>query len=59
MISIITPFTKTHQKVLLEAYESLKKQTYGDWEWVLVPNRGGRVPEVIKSDARIRILVIY
>lgn len=41
MISIITP---THNpKYLEEAYESLKAQTFQDWEWIIIPNNGAKV----------------
>ena len=36
MFSFFTPLYKTNLKYFKEAYESLKKQTYNNWEWVLV-----------------------
>lgn len=55
MISIITPFSKTHEPYLQEAYESIKEQTYRDFEWVLVPNGGGVVPDNIKAEPWVKI----
>jgi O-antigen biosynthesis protein len=49
MISIITPFGKTHAPYLVEAGESLKAQTDQDFEWVLIPNGGAEVPPAVKG----------
>lgn len=49
-------FTPTHRPAyLMEAYQSLCKQTAGDWEWVIVENNGGRVPDFLRDDSRIII----
>lgn len=40
MISVFTP--SHNPRFLNECYESLRKQTYSDWEWVVVLNRGAR-----------------
>lgn len=40
---------------LHEAYDSLRSQTYTEWEWVLVPNSGAVIPDDIASDPRVRI----
>jgi len=53
MISIFTP-THRDGTYLLETYESLKEQTYPEWQWVIVPNNGGIVP--FFDDARIKIV---
>lgn len=53
LVSIITP---THRVDYLgEAWESLKRQTATNWEWVLVPNNGAVIPEEIAADSRVRI----
>lgn len=53
LVSIITP---THRVDYLgEAWESLKKQTHTDWEWVLVPNNGAVIPEEMAADPRVKI----
>jgi glycosyltransferase involved in cell wall biosynthesis len=50
--SLITP---THSvKYLMELYDSLKSQTYKDWEWVIWLNNGltkEDLPEPIKADS--------
>ena len=58
MISVITPVHKTSTPYLVEAYASLCAQTHGDWEWVLCPNAGGRVPLSFSDDLRIRVYPI-
>ena len=35
MISIITPTYETSPEVLARTWESLKKQTFTDWEWIV------------------------
>lgn len=52
MISVITPTHDT--KYLAETWQSLKAQTFTDWEWVLVPN-GALIPEELLTHARVRV----
>jgi len=48
MLSIITP---THRPTHLQRlYESIKAQTYKDFEWVVVPNNGADVSFLPKED---------
>ena len=52
--------TATHLKnaYLDELYESLKEQTYSDWEWVLYLNGGASIeslPQEIIDDSRVRV----
>jgi glycosyltransferase involved in cell wall biosynthesis len=54
-ISIVTPFAKTHERFLVETYESLKEQTFENWEWLLLANGGGMVPEYIAKDQRVKV----
>lgn len=54
----ISVFTPTHKLANTEGYlerlyESLKLQTYSDWEWVVVPNNGGSCPDF--KDDRVKI----
>ena len=50
-------FTPTHNvKWLGDAYRSLLKQTFKDWEWVLVPNSGAIIPSEISLDERVRVI---
>lgn len=55
MISVISPFHKPIQKHLQDTYESLKKQSFKDWQWVLIPNAGGEVPIGFETDSRIKV----
>jgi SAM-dependent methyltransferase len=56
MLSITTPVHSTGVKYLHEAWESLKSQTYQDYEWVIVPNRGAVIPQDILDDPKV---VVY
>ena len=54
MISVFTP---THDSSFLSmVYQSLSRQTYNDWEWVVVYNNGGKVLEF--NDPRVRTIVL-
>jgi glycosyltransferase involved in cell wall biosynthesis len=54
---LFSVFTPTHNpQFLLEAYDSLLRQTAGDWEWVIVPNSGVTLPEPLQADARILVV---
>lgn len=60
----VSVFTPTHGTAWLnETYESLIRQTYDDWQWVLLPNGGYKFDEVIhrtfKTDPRVKILENY
>lgn len=51
----ISIFTPTHNTKHLERlYNSIKKQTYVNWEWVIVPNNNAQIPFEV-SDDRIKI----
>jgi glycosyltransferase involved in cell wall biosynthesis len=53
----VTVFTPSHRGTHLdECLESLLRQTYADWEWVVVLNGGNRW-RPLKDDARIRLVV--
>lgn len=60
-MSLLSIFTPTHDtKYLLEAYESLRKQDYGTWEWVVVPNGDAimaqGIPQELLGDPRVKII---
>lgn len=55
MISVISPVHKKYSKYVREAYESLRVQLV-DWEWIVVTNNGGEVPEDIAQDKRVRVM---
>ena len=47
-------FTPTHKPIFLERlFRSLKKQTYLNWEWIIVPNNGAVV--ALEPDKRIKL----
>lgn len=51
-------FTPTHTGTYLaEAYNSLKLQTVKDWEWVILPNKRAIIPDHIKADPRVKIVL--
>ena len=51
-------FTPTHlPDHLPEAYNSILRQNYEDWEWVLVPNGPkAHIPDSIRQDARVKVV---
>lgn len=53
MLSVTTP--TNNPEYLKEAYESLRDQTFPDWEWVIVPNGGATVTDNF-GDERVRIV---
>ena len=55
-ISVVTPLHVAGNRFVLEAYESLCHQTERDWEWVVLENSGGHVPEKIREDRRVRVM---
>lgn len=60
LISYFTPIYNTGEK-LLKTYESLKNQTYNNWEWVLVNDStdGGKTLKIAegiaKTDTRVKV----
>ena len=56
MISVITPHFRGTNPYISECYESLKRQPIGDWEWVIVRNNGGLLPDEIIDDERVKVL---
>lgn len=53
MISVITPHYRETNPFIEECYDSLTAQTLQDWDWVIVLNNGGVLPEVIHGDPRV------
>lgn len=60
LISYFTPIYNTGDK-LIRTYESLKSQSYNNWEWVIVNDSsdGGRTlkiaEHIAKNDSRVRV----
>jgi len=57
--SIITPeHSKKNIPFLVELYETIKGQTYTDWEWILYLNgecKTSDIPDEIKADKKVKI----
>lgn len=53
----VSVFTPSHRPQFLdETYRSLRAQTFGDWEWIILLNQGARWrPE--PADDRVRVLI--
>jgi glycosyltransferase involved in cell wall biosynthesis len=62
LISIFTPVYKTGSK-LLRAYQSLKWQTYNNWEWVLLRDAEDKETDDVISecakDPRVKVFTTY
>jgi glycosyltransferase involved in cell wall biosynthesis len=61
--SIFTPTYNTGERIY-RTYESLKKQTFYEWEWVIIddsPNdeTWGIIQEISKNDFRVKVHKIY
>lgn len=54
MISIITPHYAGSNPFIEETYASLVEQTIQTWEWVVILNNGGILPEYILADIRVK-----
>lgn len=51
----VSIFTPTHNtKHLYRLYETIKEQTFANWEWIIVPNNGAVVS--LPPDPRIKIV---
>ena len=55
MISVFTPYHLRNTTFLQEAYESIKKQTFSDWEWVILLNGDARNMSFKNSDFKIEL----
>src|SRR5882724_2380536 len=55
MISVFTPLTKTGNPYIEAAWETLKAQTFPDWEWIVLENHGGSLPKQIRKDPRVKV----
>lgn len=52
----LSVFTPTHKPdYLQDAYKSLQRQTFKNWEWILVPNGAAKIPEEIRQNAQVKI----
>lgn len=55
---LLSIFTPTHYtNYLLDAYRSLTRQRWTDWEWVILPSASSvTIPAEIRADHRVRVL---
>ena len=57
--SIITPeHKKDNIPFLMELYETIKNQTYTDWEWILYLNgdcKVGNLPDELRADEKVKV----
>jgi O-antigen biosynthesis protein len=59
LVSVFTPTYRTGERIY-RAYESLKTQTYNNWEWVVYDDSPDddtfqRVTELARTDTRVRV----
>ncbi len=54
MISVFTPLSRSGNPYIEAAFESLLNQTFKDWEWVVLENNGGTLPEKISKHPQVR-----
>ena len=52
--TIITPLFEKYNEYIEECYNSFSEQR--NWEWIIVINNGGVVPNNIRQDSRVRVL---
>jgi len=57
---LVSVYTPTHKPFwLVAAYQSLLRQTYQNWEWVIVPNNGATaadIPQEIREHHKVRVV---
>ncbi len=54
-VSVFTPLSESGNPFIEETYQSLREQTICDWEWVVLENNGGRLPDHIRADRRVQV----
>lgn len=54
-VSVITPLSESGNRFITETYKTLCFQTLRDFEWVVVENHGGKLPDFMKRDPRVRL----
>ena len=55
MISVFTPLSESGNAYIEAAFETLLAQTYQDWEWIVLENHGGRLPDAIAEHPQVRV----
>jgi len=54
MITVFTPLSKSGNRYIDAAWQTLKTQTLQDFEWVVLENHGGVLPAHIRKDPRVK-----
>ena len=55
MITVFTPLSQSGNAYIEAAFETLVAQTHQDWEWVVLENHGGRLPDAIAEHPQVRV----
>jgi len=55
MISVFTPLSQSGNAYVEAAFETLQAQTHQDWEWVVLENHGGHLPDAIAEHPQVRV----
>ena len=55
MISVFTALSQSGNAYIEAAFETLLSQTYSDWEWVVLENHGGRLPDHIGQHPQVHV----
>ena len=55
MISVFTALSQSGNAYIEAAFETLLSQTNQDWEWVVLENHGGRLPDHIGQHPQVRV----
>lgn len=58
MISVISPFHRPIMRFMSEAWRCLKAQSFKNWEWILVPNGGAFVPDVMRKEKNVKVVEV-
>jgi len=55
MISVFTALSQSGNAYIEAAFETLLAQTHQDWEWIVLENHGGRLPDAIAEHPSVRV----
>jgi SAM-dependent methyltransferase len=55
LFSVITPLHAPGNRYIEETHRSLAAQTLEGWEWIILENHGGRVPDSVRADPRVKV----
>jgi O-antigen biosynthesis protein len=54
--SLLTPLHDKSSPFVAETYQSLQRQSDTDWQWIVLVNNGGVLPEECRADARVKVV---